>query len=159
MPKGINSATFQRLMVIADYYRYAAFIFLHSTIDRIDQSSTSNLQGFSSTFWAMAHSLVTFTKPSALQSLISLLHSFPPDSHQEFSALVFPLFIAGCECEDNEQLTLILKSLHSLEVNFRIYNTKRAQELLIILSQLRREGRPKHWLDLLEELEWDLILV
>jgi hypothetical protein len=159
IPKGTSKATFERLKIVADYYRYGSFILLHSTLDGISQSSPLKIEGSQSTFWDMIHSLVTFTKPVALQHLMSLLRSFPPNSHPEFSALVFPLFIAGCECEDNEQLTLILKSLHTLEVNFGIHNTKRAQELLVILSQLRFEGKQKHWLNLLEELEWDLMLV
>ncbi|CRG89806.1 hypothetical protein PISL3812_06845 [Talaromyces islandicus] len=159
IPEGISEATFGRLKIIADYYRYGAYIFLHSTLDGISQSNPLEIQGSQSTFWDMIHSLVAFAKPVALQHLVSLLRSFPPNSHPEFSGLVFPLFIAGCECEDNEQLALILKSLHTLEVNFGIHNTKRAQELLMILSQLRCEGKPKHWLDLLEELEWDLMLV
>ncbi|MBE1616112.1 hypothetical protein IDF54_14750, partial [Flavobacterium sp. SaA2.13] len=50
---------------------------------------------------------------------------------------------------------LIIQSLSKLEANFGIGNVRRAKEMLSILWA--GEG-DVHWLDMLERLQWDLIL-
>lgn len=81
------------------------------------------------------------------------------DNNCEFSALTFPLFIAGCETTAPDDRELILQTLTTLEVNFGIGNVKRAKELLGILwGGDGDEGGRKHWVDVLEGLGWDLIL-
>ncbi|KAH8698306.1 putative C6 transcription factor [Talaromyces proteolyticus] len=159
IPPGISEMTFERLRVVAHHFHYAAFIFLHSIIDIIAQPNLSDLEDPHADFSSMVHSLVVFSKTEALQNLVSLLRTLPPDNHSEFSALTFPLFIAGCEYEERDQLALILDSLQTLELNFGILNTKRAQEFLVNLSRLRAKGNWKHWLHILEDVDWDLILV
>lgn len=52
-----------------------------------------------------------------------------------------------------------MRSLGRLEENFGIGNVKRAKELLGILWDNQENGdKEVHWLDVLEEMQWDLIL-
>lgn len=64
----------------------------------------------------------------------------------------------------------MLRSLGKLQNNFGIGNVRRAKEVLGILWARRDANsqnqagnmevsvRPVHWLDILEELQWELIL-
>jgi hypothetical protein len=162
--------------MVASCFRYAAFIFLHSILDRLAQKEEQRhlrtvepSQGFTA-----LHALVFLTKSEALRQILALIESSSPlDGNCEYSALAFPLFVTGCECQGRDQLVLILRSLHSLERNFGVQNTRRAQELLTRLSRSPSwppssskqpsnagESTPKqHWLDVLEEMDWDLIMV
>lgn len=49
-----------------------------------------------------------------------------------------------------------MRSLGRLEENFGIGNVKRAKELLGVLWD--QHGKEMHWLDVLEGMQWDLIL-
>ena len=52
-------------------------------------------------------------------------------------------------------------SLGRLEENFGIGNVKRAKELLGVLWDNQENGnggKDMHWLDVLEGMQWDLIL-
>ena len=49
----------------------------------------------------------------------------------------------------------MLYSLSMLEVNFGIGNVKRVKELLNVLWE---EKGSVHWQDVLEQLQWDLIV-
>lgn len=56
-----------------------------------------------------------------------------------------------------------MRSLGRLEENFGIGNVKRAKELLGVLwdnqeKGNRKGGKEMHWLDVLEGMQWDLIL-
>lgn len=52
-----------------------------------------------------------------------------------------------------------MRSLGRLEENFGIGNVKRAKELLGVLWDNQGNGdKEVHWLDALEEMQWDLIL-
>lgn len=171
--------------MVANCFRYAAFIFLHSILDRIATLPTTSFNSHdtflededkdkdkdkNTTIWNTFHLQISLSKSQALNEIMTLLHTYPPDDHSEYSALTFPLFIAGCECDgDEEQLSSIYAALKTLEVNFGIRNTIRAQELIRLYwsdsaevsgTKRRRKGRRRrHWLDLLEDLDWDLLLV
>lgn len=54
-----------------------------------------------------------------------------------------------------------MRSLGRLEENFGIGNVKRAKELLNVLWDRQGNGNGEkevHWLDVLEGMQWDLIL-
>ncbi|KAF7589857.1 hypothetical protein BBP40_003569 [Aspergillus hancockii] len=145
IPKGTTNASLLRLRMVAECFRDATYIYLHSTLERMSQ-------GFSlPSIWA---SLISQTKHDAVRRCLERVESFPVDEHCEFSALTFPLFITGCESESVAARVLVLQSLSKLEMNFGIGNVKRAKELLYILWN----GPNMHWLDVLEQLKWDLIL-
>lgn len=144
--------------MVANSFRYAAFIFLHSSLERMAWPTTTTMA--QPNIWYKLRSQISHSKSQALQNIITLLYCHPPDSHTEFSALTFPLFIAGCECEGKqEQLSLILGALKTLEVNFGIRNTIRAQEMIKLYWGSDSLRQQRHWLDLLEDMDWDLLLV
>ncbi|KAI9924112.1 hypothetical protein MW887_007352 [Aspergillus wentii] len=147
LPKGITQACLLRLRMVADCFRDAAYIYLHSTLEKMNQDCSQKLSSTWSRF-------VSLSKTEALQRCLARVESFPLDAHCEYSALTFPLFIAGCESETSAERDLVIRSLSSLERNFGIGNVKRAKELLTVLWK----GSGMHWLDVLEQLQWDLIL-
>lgn len=158
IPKGITEAAIDRLEMVANCFRYAAFIFLHSSLERMAWPTTTTM--VNPNIWEKLRSQISHSKSQALQNIVTLLHSNPPDNNTEYSALTFPLFIAGCECEGNEeQLTLILGALKTLEVSFGIRNTIRAQEMIELYWGSDSLRQRRHWLDLLEDMDWDLLLV
>ncbi|KAL4935717.1 hypothetical protein BDV06DRAFT_217222 [Aspergillus oleicola] len=158
IPKGMGQATLFRLRLVAEHFRDAAYIYLHSTLERAAPSPS--LIPISTT--------ISTPKDHALNSLLTRLKTHPIDHNCEFSALTSPLFIAGCELDmstnpnSEDGKDLILNSLSTLEMNFGIGNVKRAKEVLGIVwgdgEGGFSRGRKKHWMDVLEELGWDLIL-
>ncbi|KAH8432606.1 fungal specific transcription factor domain-containing protein [Aspergillus melleus] len=149
VPRGTTEATLRRLRMVAECFRDAAYIYLHSTLNRMsNQNHTTHCLPSS---WP---DLITLSKDEALERCLERVRSNPLDQHCEYSALTFPLFITGCESQDPEARELVIESLTKLEANFGIGNVKRAKELLRILWQ----GAQMHWLDVLEQLKWGLIL-
>lgn len=113
--------------------------------------------------------LISTPKSIAIHHCLARVESFPLDDHCEYSALTFPLFISGCESEVFAHRDLIIYSLGKLQTNFGIGNVERAKELLRILwtrqdanaKDIAAGGtasRKTHWIDILEELQWELIL-
>ncbi|RAK99708.1 Zn(II)2Cys6 transcription factor [Aspergillus ibericus CBS 121593] len=147
IPKGITEMNLARLRMVADCFRDAAYIYLHSILEQMSQRIMDPF----STAWT---TLISLSRPDALQQLLDRIRITPLDEHCEYSALTFPLFIAGCESRDANDRDLILRSLSRLEANFGIGNVRRAKDMLHILW---KEG-DMHWLDMLEQLQWDLIL-
>lgn len=148
VPRGTTEASLLRLRMVAECFRDAAYIYLHSTLNRMSQGfSTQSLPSS----WP---DLITMSKHEALDRCLGRVESFPLDQHCEYSALTFPLFITGCESQTPEARELVIKSLTKLETNFGIGNVKRAKELLRTFWH----GAEIHWLDVLERLKWGLIL-
>ncbi|KAF9886027.1 hypothetical protein FE257_012083 [Aspergillus nanangensis] len=144
IPKGISEDTLDRLRMVAECFRDAAYIYLHSTLERA-------CQGTSPSLWAP---FVSVTKSEASRRCLERIESFPLDEHCEYSALTFPLFMIGCETENSLARESIFQSLTKLEINFGIGNVKRAKELLSLLWA----GEKRHWMDVLEQLRWNLIV-
>ncbi|KAI9375443.1 fungal-specific transcription factor domain-containing protein [Aspergillus egyptiacus] len=151
VPKGTTEATLSRLHMVADSFRDATYIYLHSTLDRIIQISAPP------TTRTPITSIPLLSKSTAISNLLHRIRARPIDNNCEYSALTFPLFIAGCEAASAADRCLIIQTLGTLEANFGIGNVKRAKELLGILW--RNSNRGKHWADVLLQLGWDLILV
>jgi hypothetical protein len=113
--------------------------------------------------------LISTPKSLAVYRCLSRVETFPLDDHCEYSALTFPLFISGCESENIADREVVLRSLGKLQDNFGIGNVRRAKDLLGILWARRDADRHAevagidnhrkvHWLDIVEELGWELIL-
>jgi hypothetical protein len=113
--------------------------------------------------------LISTPKSLAIYRCLSRVETFPLDDHCEYSALTFPLFISGCEGENSADREAVLRSLGKLQDNFGIGNVRRAKDLLGILWARRDADRDAeaagignhrmvHWLDIVEELGWELIL-
>lgn len=148
----MSEATLSRLRLVAECFRDAAYIYLHSTLERTPALSK----------WS---SLISHPKGQAIANLLSRLKTQTISNNCEFSALTFPLFIAGSETNsgDEEDRAFILRTLTTLEVNFGIGNVKRAKEVLRVLWRENENenwglGGRKHWVDVLERLGWDLNL-
>ncbi|RJE27351.1 C6 transcription factor [Aspergillus sclerotialis] len=148
IPKGITEATLTRLQMVADCFHDAAYIYLHSTLERMSYNSACTLPSS----WA---SLISVGKSEALHACLDRIAVSPLDNQCEYSALTFPLFIAGCESQTLEERRIVVHGLSMLEVNFGIGNVKRVKELLNVLW---KEKGSVHWQDVLEQLQWDLIL-
>lgn len=113
--------------------------------------------------------LISTPKNVAVYRCLGRIETFPLGDHCEYSALTFPIFICGCESDDVADREVVLRSLGKLQDNFGIGNVRRAKDLLGILwarqdvnSEARFTGigrqRNVHWLDIVEELGWELIL-
>lgn len=178
IPQGLTPATLNRLQLVAECFRDAAFIFLHSTLERMNMDSPPHLQSSNNnlpknplpdttpqtTDWTY---LISTPKSTAIHRCLARIQSFPLDDHCEYSALTFPLFISGCESDVFEHRDLIIESLGKLQDNFGIGNVERAKEVLRVLWAKRdaqslvgaeMAGKKVHWMDILEELQWELIL-
>lgn len=113
--------------------------------------------------------LTSTPKSTAVDRCLARIESLPLGDYCEYSALTFPLFISGCESDVVEHRDLILESLGRMQENFGIGNVERAKEVLRILwarrdanargsSEIGVNGKQIHWMDILEELQWELIL-
>ncbi|KAL4949960.1 fungal-specific transcription factor domain-containing protein [Aspergillus filifer] len=181
IPKGMSQATLFRLRLVAEYFRDAAYIYLHSTLERAQtrtpvpsskpsQEEEEEEEEEANNPWLQRlTTTISTSKTTALRSLLTRLKTHPIDPNCEFSALTLPLFIAGCEMDvsnssnptSEEERKLILHALGTLETNFGIGNVKRAKEVLgIVWGGREMEGNAggRHWMDVLEGLGWDLIL-
>ncbi|KAI2791436.1 hypothetical protein POX_c04297 [Penicillium oxalicum] len=161
IPQDLTKSTLTRLKLVAECFRDAGFIYLHSILERIKTGTSTPCDDTSgSNDWS---SLVTTPKDVAINRLLSRIQTFPLGDHCEYSALTFPLFIAGAESEVFEYRDLVLRSFGKLQENFGIGNTIRAKEVLCALW-VRRDAAQQdrsvkvHWMDVLEELQWDLNL-
>jgi hypothetical protein len=113
--------------------------------------------------------LISTPKQLAVHRCLARIETFPLDNHCEYSALTFPLFISGCESDNIADRDVVLRFLSKLQDNFGIGNVRRAKELLGILWARRdadadfhgavgMDQKKAHWLDIVEELGWELIL-
>lgn len=134
--------------MVADCFRDAAYIYLHSTLERMSQNPAHTLPPS----WSLS---ISVPKSEALRRCLARVESYHLDHHCEYSALTFPLFIAGCESQTRRERDVVVQSLGMLEANFGIGNVRRAKELLNVLWAGKGSV---HWQDALEELQWDLIL-
>ncbi|KAJ5987068.1 hypothetical protein N7451_011433 [Penicillium sp. IBT 35674x] len=172
IPQGLTPASLTRLQLVAECYRDAGFIYLHSILEHMSLTSRNkNAPAPYHTEWAP---LIFAPKSVAIHRCLARVETFPLDDHCEYSALTFPLFIAGAESDVLAHRSLVLQSLAKLQSNFGIGNVKRAEEVLgilwarkdanaldgIILGEpsINANVQSSHWLDILEELQWELIL-
>ncbi|KAJ5612851.1 hypothetical protein N7510_006045 [Penicillium lagena] len=170
-PPGLTAANLNRLQLVAECFRDAAFIHLHSILERMimQQNDSYDVASNDSTTTpshipTQLSTLISTPKSTAVHRCLSRVESLHLDHHCEYSALTFPLFIAGCESTTAAQRELVTLSLDKLQNNFGIGNVRRAKDLLASLWMRRDAENPDgvskhvHWLDVLEELGWELIL-
>lgn len=157
-PSGITQGSLLRLQAVAECFRDAAYIHLHSTLEHIQtgQDQTHPHRSIS----------ISRTKTDARDTCLARVASFLPGSdrgnpelticpaHCEFSALTFPLFFTGGECQTAAQRGVILTALDLLETGFGIGNVNRVRE---VLGVMWTEGR-KDWRGVLGGLAWEVIV-
>ncbi|KAJ5743946.1 hypothetical protein N7533_008816 [Penicillium manginii] len=171
IPQGLTSEALSRLQLVAECFRDAGFIYLHSILERMHnnqpQSQPPSAADTPYPGETEFTSLISIPKATAVDTCLSRIESLHLDNHCEYSALTFPLFISGCESSVFAHRDLVLDSLTKLQSNFGIGNTQRAKDVLKILWS-RRDAHIRnpsganvgnvHWFDILEELQWDLTL-
>ncbi|KAJ5092101.1 hypothetical protein NUU61_006971 [Penicillium alfredii] len=173
IPHQMTKATLTRLQLVAECFREAAFIYLHSILERMypnhslaDNTVDSSLENTVHPAFTYI-SLISTPKSTAVHRCLARVESFHLDGHCEYSALTFPLFIAGCESDSAAQRDLVARSLDTLHRNFGIGNVRRAKEVLGILwsrnevhagAESGTVQGAVHWLDVLDELGWELNL-
>ncbi|KAJ5904037.1 hypothetical protein N7504_006420 [Penicillium tannophilum] len=171
IPQGLTPASLTRLQLVAECYRDAGFVYLHSILEHMSLKSRNENASLYYTEWAP---LIFAPKSVAVHRCLARVETFPLDDHCEYSALTFPLFIAGAESDVLAHRSLVIQSLAKLQSNFGIGNVKRAEEVLAILwarkdanaldgiilgePSVNANAQSSHWLDILEELQWELIL-
>lgn len=170
IPQGTPAATLTRLQLVAECFRDAGFAYLHSIMEHISRDlEISELAipvgAIPTQDWC---SLISSPKQPAIDRCLARVKNFPLDDHCEYSALTFPLFISGCESNNIADREVVLQSLDKLQHNFGIGNVRRAKELLGILWTRRDadsglyglgiDHKQVHWLDIVKELGWELIL-
>lgn len=165
IPQDLTQSTLIRLKLVAECFRDAGFIYLHSILKRMSRDASPPCHGppQTPTFITECSALITTPKHIAIDRLLSRIESFPLDDHCEYSALTFPLFIAGAESDVFEHRNIVLQSLGKLQENFGIGNTLRARDVLRILwarkdAVAQDPSQRVHWMDVLEELQWELTL-
>lgn len=135
--------------MVADCFHEAAYIYLHSTLERMAQNiDTYRIPPA----W---RSFISVSESDARNRCLARIDSSCLDGHCEYSALTFPLFIAGCESGSHAERDIVARSLGALETSFGFGNVGRVRELL---GMLWDGDTTVHWQDMLEELRWDLIL-
>ncbi|KAJ5634846.1 hypothetical protein N7528_002688 [Penicillium herquei] len=181
IPKGLTIASLTRLQLVAECFRDAAFIYLHSILERMSMKSSRYTRAEHGDpqkilYFTGWDPLISTPKATAVHRCLARVETFPLDDHCEYSALTFPLFIAGAESEVPAHRDLVISSLNKLQDNFGIGNVRRAKELLGILwarkdanalSEMaggidtpdsHADFQSTHWQDISEELQWDVIL-
>lgn len=87
--------------------------------------------------------------------LCYILETNEIETRCEYSALVFPLFIAACEARLETQQQLIVGALSRLRTNFGIGNVSAAIE--VVQCVWSSQGQ-QTWFEVLEKSDWDLVL-
>ncbi|OOQ90832.1 C6 transcription factor [Penicillium brasilianum] len=165
IPQDLTQSTLVRLKLVAECFRDAGFVYLHSVLEHMSRDTSPTYNATPQTPYPISEwlSLISTPKQIAIDRLLARIQSFPLDDNCEYSALTFPLFIAGAESDVFEHRDLVLESLGKLQENFGIGNTLRARDVLRILWA-RRDAASQdsslkpHWMDILEELQWELTL-
>lgn len=164
IPQDLTQSTLVRLELVAECFRDAGFVYLHSVLEHMYRDTpTSHASPQTPNPVVDWLFLISTPKQIAIDRLLARIQSFPIDDNCEYSALTFPLFIAGAESEIFEHRDLVLESLSKLQENFGIGNTLRAKDVLRILwarrdSTSQDPSMKPHWMDILEELKWELTL-
>ncbi|KXG47636.1 uncharacterized protein PGRI_015060 [Penicillium griseofulvum] len=178
IPQGTSPAILTRLQLVAECFRDAGFVYLHSIMERISRTCPDNSSDTGSIVSGQLKDpslslqdwipLISMPKSLAVYRCLSRVETFPLGDHCEYSALTFPLFISGCETDNVADREIVLRSLGKLQDNFGIGNVRRAKELLGILwarqdanvdARFIGMGQKNvHWLDIVDELGWELIL-
>jgi hypothetical protein len=156
VPRGVSVASLGRSEAVANSFRHAAFVYLHSVLYHITSSQDSDVN---LSELQMLHTQISYTKAEAVDNTLATIERNFPLDRCEFSALCFPLFVAGCETSRQEHYATILSAVNQLELNFGIGNTSRVKSVLDhIWGSKMTDGGGKHWYKVLRELGWEILL-
>jgi hypothetical protein len=148
LPHGASIETQARLRTVAKLYYYSAIIYLHSVVARIWGTHTAEQI-------PADLCLVKISKSYALARLCNVLEENEIGRHCEYSALLFPLFIAACEARQADQQRLVMEALLSLKSAFGLGNVDAS---IAVVQHVWASGEPCSWKEALDTYDKDLIL-
>ncbi|CAH0022391.1 unnamed protein product [Clonostachys rhizophaga] len=150
---GTTVSQISRLLYVAQRTRYAAFVFLHSVVERgID------LCKFGDAEKDALRVRIPYTKSQALDGCLEMLAEVPIAQHCEFAGLALAFFLAGCEVEDEHRKYLVLENLFLIQRSFGLGHIASANEALMMIWQRDRGAEPQVWWNTMRDTGWELIL-
>ncbi|KAI9732365.1 MAG: hypothetical protein M1834_001572 [Cirrosporium novae-zelandiae] len=156
VPQGVSVTSLKRLEMVANTYRYAAYIYLHFVLGRLAYNALDYAKYYSSTL--IPNIRFGCSKEDAISHCLETIRGIPEGDYCE-SALVLPLFLAGCETTDLTQFKVVVKRLLVLEQNIGIGNIGKAREVVQrVWESSATFSQRKDWFEVLRELGWDLIV-
>lgn len=133
---------------MAKLYYYSAIIYFHSVVDGLVGVHT--LENIPPSLC-----LMSMSKNYALAQLCGVLEENDIGRHCEYSALLFPLFIAACEARQANQQQVIMKALLGLRSAFGLGNVHAS---IVIIQRVWASQDSYTWKDALDTYGQDLIL-
>jgi hypothetical protein len=148
LPQGAGPETQARLQMVAKLYYYSAIIYLHSVIAGVRGVYTAERIPADSC-------LMNIPKSYALAQLCSVLEGNEIGRHSEYSALLFPLFIAACEAQQSDQQCLIMKAIFNLGSAFGLENVNAS---IVVIQRVWASRNLLSWKEALVAYDRDLVL-
>lgn len=150
---GTSISQISRLLYVAQRTRYAAFVFLHSVVERAIE-----LCKFGDAERDALRLQIPYTKSQALDGCLEMLAEVPIAQHCEFAGLALAFFLAGCEVEDEHRKYLVLEKLFLIQRSFGLGHIASANEALMMIWQRDRGAKAQVWWNMMRDTGWELIL-
>ncbi|RDW74205.1 hypothetical protein BP5796_07647 [Coleophoma crateriformis] len=128
VPDGVSPSDLQMLERVAEAYRFAAYIYLHSTLKTVNSDQPSRSGAYGDLLRAKDFGL-PYSVEYAVQQCLDLAGEIP-SGHGCESALLLPLFLAGCETNNVTHISVVVQRLIKMEQTIGIGNIKRAREVV-----------------------------
>ncbi|RFU34152.1 hypothetical protein B7463_g2144, partial [Scytalidium lignicola] len=157
VPSGVSPKHLQNLELVAEAYRFAAYIYLHSIQRQVSLEELSHSQNKEFDL-NLSYSNIPSTTEDAITRCLDVIDKIPCGDGCE-SSLVLPLFLAGCETNNPAQITTVIRKFMKMEQTIGLGNIRRAREVVqkVWYSAAEVTGK-RHWQLVVQELGWDLIL-
>ncbi|KAL6704833.1 hypothetical protein ACN47E_007516 [Coniothyrium glycines] len=131
---GVDLSTALDLVALAEAYRIAALIQLY-------RSSPMH----------------TVLIPACASRSMEFISRIPPGSPAE-SSLLYPIFLAGAELDDDVAIDRCTRRLEDIQNRNRYENVSSAQKVLQEVWRSRSKGSKRDWEDILREWQWSFTL-
>ncbi|GME55861.1 fungal-specific transcription factor domain-containing protein [Neofusicoccum parvum] len=158
-PSGTDPRAVFALENTAAVYRSAAFLYLHSVLRRMGVRGS-----VAPRLHAALVAAVPVEKAGALARCVALVERCGVEQpRSELNALIFPLFLIGCERETGAQEALVLRVLTRMERNSGFGNVSEAKRILRHVwdcSPVGSEDAERlHWLDIVAEFDGEVAIM
>lgn len=150
---GITVSQISRLLYVAQRTRYAAFVFLHSVIERAVELCIFG--DFERDFLLRN---IPYTKSEALDLCLEMIANIPVAEHCEFAGLALAFFLAGCEVEDEQRRYLVLEKLFIIQYSFGLGHIAHVKDALMMIWHQGRGAERKVWWNTVDENGCGLII-
>lgn len=151
----LTDATKTYLQSVANAYKYGVWVWIHSVIEHMSSTRKRQLSAYDR---GLAKSMLSFTKEQAISSCLASMLGIPNGQPCE-AALVFLMFLVGCETDSSTECNIVFDRMKALEENLHIGNVRRVRQFLEHVRDSKGSpGGEQDWQVLLEGKCWDLIL-